>query len=280
MNLFTGRRLVIATQHGKEEVLAPLLERHLKVNCFVPQHFDTDTLGTFTGEVPRSEGPLETLRKKCLLAMEHSKCDLGVASEGSFGPHPSIYFANADDELLIFIDKKNKIEIVARELSLNTNFNGRRIFKLDQLEEFAKEALFPSHALIIRGGIDNYEEIIKGIRDWNVLINHFERLIKTKETITVETDMRAMYNPTRMQVIEKAGEKLIERILSTCPNCDKPGFAVTELLEGLPCSWCKEPTRSIRAHVCECEHCKHKIIIDFPNDKKEEDPAFCDHCNP
>jgi hypothetical protein len=33
-------------------------------------------------------------------------CDLGVASEGSFGSHPSIFIASADDEFLIFIDTK------------------------------------------------------------------------------------------------------------------------------------------------------------------------------
>jgi len=29
--------------------------------------------------------------------MEASKCDLGVAIEGSFGGHPSMFFASADD---------------------------------------------------------------------------------------------------------------------------------------------------------------------------------------
>jgi hypothetical protein len=41
--------------------------------------------------------PIATARQKCLLA-KLSNCDLGVASEGSFGSHPSIFIASADDE--------------------------------------------------------------------------------------------------------------------------------------------------------------------------------------
>ena len=75
--------------------------------------------------------------------MEASNCDLGVASEGSFGAHPSLFFASADDELLIFIDKKNNLEIIARELSMETNFNGREIETEKELfEEFQRVLVF------------------------------------------------------------------------------------------------------------------------------------------
>lgn len=33
---------------------------------------------------------------------------LGIASEGSFGPHPSMFFISADDEFLIYMDKKQQ----------------------------------------------------------------------------------------------------------------------------------------------------------------------------
>ena len=105
MELFKNRKLVIATKHKKETVIAPLLEKYLGVHCFVPNDFDTDTLGTFTGEVERKGNALETVRQKCLLAMEQTNCDLGIASEGSFGPHPTIFIAHADDEFLLLLDK-------------------------------------------------------------------------------------------------------------------------------------------------------------------------------
>jgi len=125
--MFERRRLIIATKHHKEQVIAPLLEEALGVNCFVDESFDTDTLGTFSGEIEREQDPISTARLKCLKAMELNNCDLGVASEGSFGVHPSIFFASADDEFLIFIDKKNDLEIIARELSTETNFDGKKI---------------------------------------------------------------------------------------------------------------------------------------------------------
>ena len=103
--MFVGRKLIIATKHKKENVIAPLFRKAFEVECFVDPFFDTDSLGTFTGEIERKEDPVTTLRQKCLLAMESNGCDLGIASEGSFGPHPSFFFMPSDDELMIFIDK-------------------------------------------------------------------------------------------------------------------------------------------------------------------------------
>ena len=80
--MFENRKLLIATKHGKEQVIAPLVEQALGVSCFVTTKFDTDTLGTFSGEVPRKEDALSTLRNKCLLAMEKNGCELGIANEG------------------------------------------------------------------------------------------------------------------------------------------------------------------------------------------------------
>jgi hypothetical protein len=86
---FAGRRLLIATQHRKEQVMAPCLSEALGVVCEVADQLDTDQLGTFSGEKPRLDDPISTLRKKCELALKQQpEFDLVVASEGSFGPHP------------------------------------------------------------------------------------------------------------------------------------------------------------------------------------------------
>ena len=100
---------------------------------------------------------------KCLLAMEASNCDLGIASEGSFGPHPNLFFVPADDEILIFIDQKNDLEIVVREISTKTNFKGKFVKTYDELIDFTQSALFPSHALILRKNPDETEGMLKGI---------------------------------------------------------------------------------------------------------------------
>jgi len=278
--MFQGRNLVIATKHEKEKVIAPILESQLGVKCFVPSDLDTDKLGTFTGEVDRKEDSITTARNKCLMAMGLTNCDLAIASEGSFGSHPTIFFAAADDEFLVLIDKKNNIEISARELSLETNFNGSEIKTIDELKEFAVKSNFPSHGLILRKSKDDLNEITKGITDEKLLNKTFFELIKNYGTAYIETDMRAMFNPSRLKVIEKTTKKLVEKIKSLCPNCDTPGFGIVDRKAGLRCEQCNFPTRSTLSYIYNCQKCNYKREVEFPNGKKTEDPMYCDICNP
>ena len=278
--MFKGRRLLIATRHQKEKVIVPLLEMELGVKCFVPENFDTDVLGTFTGEVERKDDPVTTARNKCLLAMELYDCDLGIASEGSFGPHPSMFFVHADDEIILFIDKKNDLEIIARELSTDTNFNGEAIKTEKQLKDFAERAKFPTHGLIVRKAKEDFTEIIKGITDWEQLSTTFNQFLEKYSVVYVETDMRAMYNPSRMLVIEKATQKLVDKIKSCCPQCNTPGFGITEAKPGLPCNLCGSATRSTLSYIYTCKKCSFLKEEMYPHKKITEDPAYCDYCNP
>jgi len=278
--MFAGRNLVIASMHKKEVVIAPAIEGELKVNCFVDDRFDSDVLGTFSGEFKRDTDVLSTLRKKCYKAMELTNCDLSIASEGSFGPHPYIPFVQADDEVLMFLDKKNNIEIVAREVSTITNYNALTVTSIEQLVKFANESLFPSHALILKQGEYLYEEMKKGIHSWDVLVNTFHEWYPKNGHVYVETDMRAMCNPTRMQVIKDATLKLIQKLKSECPKCGMPGFDVVLSKKGLKCSFCGMPTRSISANVLVCKHCNYSEEKVFPFGKYSEEPMFCDFCNP
>lgn len=278
--MFKGRSLLIATKHEKEKIISPIFENELGVNCFVPKNMDTDLLGTFTGEVERKFDPITTARQKCEMAMELTNADLAIASEGSFGPHPSMFFVNADEEILLFIDKKNNLEIIVKELSTNTNFNASTINSLRELKIFANKVGFPSHGLILRPSKEHLKGIFKGITSWTRLIDAYNYLINHYETVYIETDMRAMYNPTRRSIIEIAANKLVEKIKSTCPACKTPGFGITGLKEGLPCNACKTPTRSVLSHIYTCQKCNYEQCKDYPYDKTEEDPMYCDQCNP
>lgn len=277
---FSGRNLLIATKHGKEKVIAPILEKELNVKCFIVPDLDTDLLGTFTGEVDRTESPLNTLRKKCLMAMELADCDLVVANEGSFGPHPTAYFISADDEFLILIDKKNDLEIIVREISTETNFYGSKINTVEKLVSFAEQAKFPSHGLIIKDKNIGFTDLVKGITDADDLKNTFHRFIAKYGEAYLETDMRAMYNPTRMKVIEKATHQLAEKIKCCCPSCKTPGFGITAVKPGLPCEICGNPTRSTLSYIYICEKCNFSKEEQHPNGKTKEDPTYCDVCNP
>lgn len=278
--MFKGRKLLIATKHGKERVIGPLLAESLGVECMVSENFDTDTLGTFTGEVERRDDPITTVRNKCLKAMELYQSDLGIASEGSFGPHPSLFFVNANEEILIFIDRKNKLEIIAREISTETNFDGEEIQAEAQLIRFAERAQFPSHALILCKAKTAKTEIIKGVTDWNHLKDSFHQVLKRHGSVYVETDMRALYNPSRMKVIRGATQKLLEKIRSCCPHCHTPGFGATEAKAGLPCKWCSFPTRSPLSYLYRCSKCAFTEEKFFPHGRTSEDPMYCDLCNP
>jgi hypothetical protein len=278
--MFAGRNLLIATKHAKENVIQPIFEKNLDVICHINSKFDTDALGTFSGEIERHLSVIETLRQKCILAAEHEGFDLVVASEGSFGMHPTLFFAAADDEVMMLLDLKNNIEIVAREISLETNFSSELITTVEQLETFTKKVHFPSHGIILKSSENNAEIIYKDIKEFDVLIEKFQELKLKFSTLFVETDMRAHRNPTRMQVIKMCTEKLVTKINNTCPNCDFPGFDVTQTIKGLPCENCGLPTKSTLAVIYTCKKCTFHKEEKFPNNKKFEEPTYCDYCNP
>jgi hypothetical protein len=278
--MFEGRKIVIATKHKKEQVIVPIVKNELGLNVCVPEDFDTDVFGTFTGEVERKDGPLEALRRKVDKAMELSGFDLAIASEGSFGPHPTLFFLPAADELLMFRDKENDLEIMSREISTDTNFGSAEVQSKEELLAFAERSLFPSHALILSAVGDNNTAFAKGITTQEELLSVFQELTYKAKTVLVQTDMRALYNPTRMKTIEKACHKLMKNIKSTCPGCVTPGYNVSDVLAGLPCSLCSQPTKSTLAHQYVCKKCGYKELRYYPNLKLQEDPTFCDYCNP
>jgi hypothetical protein len=74
--------------------------------------------------------------------------------------HPSIFIASADDE---YLSIQNNLEIIVRELSMETNFNGSEITNEQELLDFAELVQFPSHGLILRPSKSENSTIIKGI---------------------------------------------------------------------------------------------------------------------
>jgi hypothetical protein len=278
--MFENRSLFIATKHQKEKVIAPLLNKEIQVNCFSSDGFDTDNFGTFSGEIERKNDALFTVRLKCIEANKYSKCDLVLASEGSFGAHPTLFFAQADEEILMLKDFKNDLEIVVREISLDTNFGSAAILNEIELLKFAEKSKFPSHGIILKSSEKNFQKVYKGIIDEKKLLLHFNSLKKQFGVVYAETDMRAMFNPTRMEVIALATKKLIDKIKSECPECSTPGFEILKANSGLVCEICNSPTHSILSLSYQCQKCFYQTTILYPKGKTKEDPTFCDICNP
>jgi hypothetical protein len=86
----------------KETVIKFLLEK-FGCNFFTLDDFETDNLGTFSGEIRRQT---IHLRHYGQCDQEHIQIAPSYCKRRFFGGHPSLLFADADDELLMFKDYK------------------------------------------------------------------------------------------------------------------------------------------------------------------------------
>lgn len=279
---FAQRQAVLATMHRKEEAIAPLLKQELGMDVVVPSNFDSDRFGTFTRDVERPANQIETAKQKAFAAMELTGDSIAIASEGTFAPHPALSFLPCDREIVVLIDRQHDLELVGEAISTETNFSHAAIASLDQAFAFAKKANFPSHGLVVMPDADskNPHPIIKGITTEAQLVATIAQMLEVFGSVHLETDMRAMYNPTRMQVIRQATQDLIRKAKQHCPNCSLPGFDVVEQRFGLPCGLCSRPTTQILASIYVCKKCSFEQPILFPNNTQFADPMFCEFCNP
>ena len=129
---------------------------------------------------------------------------------------------------------------------------------------------------------DEYHpECRKGIKDLESLKEAFEWATKLskKGNVFVENDLRAHTNPTRMANILKATQDLSRKMNSLCPECEAPGFWVTERKKGLPCASCDAPSNLPLANIWSCVKCNYKKEEAIANQVKA-DPSKCNYCNP
>jgi hypothetical protein len=281
---FQDRIAVLATMHQKEKVVAPILELELGLKIVVPPNLNTDRFGTFTREQLRPGSQLETARLKAQQALLLTGETLAIASEGAFGPHPQIPWLSCDREIVLLLDQQQGIEIVGQTLSTETNYASQTIGSYSDAQTFASKVGFPTHGLIVMSDreVKDSSAIFKGITTETALHEAVTQALAQSSTgrIHIETDMRAMYNPTRMQAIAAATKDLVKNIHQVCPQCACPGFAIVETKPGLPCSLCHLPTRLPRAVRYECQKCHFSEEALFPNGLTTANPAQCLYCNP
>jgi hypothetical protein len=280
---FADRTALLATMHGKERVIAPVLaEVGLRVQ--VPQGLDTDQFGTFTRDRDRPGTQLETARLKAQRAMALTGEDLAISSEGSFGPHPSLPGLACDRELVLLLDRVHDLEIVGEVVVLETNFRHQTIRSVAEAMQFAQQVGFPSHGLMVmaHAAAKLPTQITKGITTEAVLQRTVAEGLAASPTgsLHLETDMRAMMNPTRMAAIAQATHDLLSKLKSLCPQCGMPGFQVVERRIGLPCQLCQLPTGLVRSHLYGCQRCDCRQERLFPEGQQAADPMYCGYCNP
>jgi hypothetical protein len=274
--------------HQKEKVLESLFLEKLGANFEVPKNIDTDIFGTFSGEIKRDRDIKNTLRKKVKLGLEKTGLKLGLASEGSFGAHPSAPFMKTNLETLLFVDLEREIEIFEFHSSFKCTFDYRTINNQEELLEFYREYKSKEQAILIKVDQNSSEPnfLRKGLTSEKEAIKAFEELkhFSQSQSLWVETDMRAHLSKARQAVIFEAGEKLIKRLTSLCPDCHCPGFSRDALEKGLPCKACGIPSQYASKEIWRCSRknsgCSYEETRDREDGKKSIDPGDCSFCNP
>lgn len=279
-NNFKARIAALGTMHQKQKVIAPLFKKELGILVKVPEDFNTDRFGTFTMDIKRSGTQKEAAIGKAKAAMELLGLDIGIASEGSFGPHPSVPFGVANVELVVFIDKKLDLEIFGGYIQIVNFAHNTTASTIEEVLAFAQKIDFPKHGVVIRRSEKDYREMVKGIVDKDELVQTAMKLLNKHKSIWLETDLRAHKNQSRMKNIELATIDLIENIKRQCPKCCSPGFRKISPKPGLPCEQCGRPTDLPLFDVYECDKCSFTKDIIFPNQKQTAYAGYCDYCNP
>lgn len=276
---FLGRRGVLATKHGKTDLIAPVMFRRLGLEVETAE-VDTDVLGTFTRDVPRRGSPLEVAVAKARLGMDATGSSIGFASEGSFGPHWSVPMVTVDVELVVMVDDVLGIVVAETEVDLDVITFSTDLPTADTGSLDLERAGFPEHGLIVMSK-SGHGPIVKGLHCKEELDEAVRRCfaVDPSSGVRVESDFRAHHHPSRRRVIARAAERLAERLAHSCPSCHAPGWGLGRRESGAPCLECGRPTRMVRAEVEVCARCDVEVMRPT-SDAAGVDPRFCPRCNP
>lgn len=272
-----GKTAVVATMHGKQAVIEPVLAT-FGLRFLAPPVIDTDRFGTFTRDIERAGTQREALLAKARAGLEHAPdADFCVSSEGGFGPHPQVPFAVAGFEMVALLARRTGQAIIGRHLTTTTNFMQAEVRSRADVEDYAGRVSFPSHAIVVMASRDG-PVIAKGITTQDELWALCEQAIGARGSAWLEADMRAHMNPTRMDAIAAAAADLARRLRALCPACAYPDWTA-RLREGRPCEWCETPTLDAWLEEYRCAACGHASQRIIDPDRRAE-PRHCSRCNP
>jgi hypothetical protein len=188
--------------HEKEKILEPLFAKEFSAKIVVPHGIDTDRLGTFTGEIKREIELKSVLRQKAMIGIDQTGLTFGLASEGSFGPHPWIPFVSCNQESLIFIDLQRGLEIFSHFISTDNRAEYIHAENFEQVTEFLQKIQFGPQGVVLKPShdyVDSTDYIFKGLQDIVDVKDAFQKIKANfdAKTVFVETDNRAFLSPKR-----------------------------------------------------------------------------------
>lgn len=259
--------VAILTKHDKQSLLSPLFERAFGLSLTHTDKIDTDSLGTFDNKIKRTLSPQQAALKKAYLACELTGCAQGLGSEGSFN---SVFpIGTLNEEFIAFVDVEHKIEVLARASKLSP----LGIVSAKTADELSYK--ISRYSAGQRWMLKQGDGYIKGLSLVDVLslVN-----TQTEWPMALEADFRAMYCPDRQAVITLAGEDLITRLSSLCPQCAYLDFVPDMPVKGLTCELCNLPTEQVKHFLASCKKCGHEEKC---NKVTTVASAFnCNFCNP
>ena len=275
MHPYSGIQIAMPTKHGKASVINKAFNHYFPVEI-IEVNADTDSLGTFAGEVERIDPPLETAIKKHKLVTGY---EYTITSEGSIGSDHSIPFLISDYEILVFKDHKKDITIREAHRSFEIKAFKKEIFLGANINETLEQYDFPNHSVIVKAPEAGKILPFKGLKDLGSLNQAIEEVAKVSKKIVIESDLRANHSPSRMENIYVTAQKLAKRINTLCSTCHTPGFGVKSYEKGANCTLCKKHNPDvIRSEILGCIKCNFEIKGEVLN--KEIAPDKCIWCNP
>ncbi|PAV26308.1 hypothetical protein CF392_06485 [Tamilnaduibacter salinus] len=273
MTIWDGRSAVLLTRHGKLPAIAgPLEPLGLSITC--DSCFDTDRLGTFTRETERFAGQRETALEKARIAAAQGEDGIGLGSEGAFGG--SLLCINL--EVVCLYDSQRDVTLFG-EHSAPFGLEQVSVRSVEELQALLDRCP-AGQGVVMRPEHAGNPEIYKGLRDHQEIHALFRALRDTSPSgqVFVEYDLRAHESPGRMANIELAAENLRAKMESLCPECSLPGYWMTDIERGLPCSACDTPTQRPRAVIWSCQACDY--TESRPVAAVTTKPEHCPTCNP
>ncbi len=274
---YRGRTAALATRHGKRTLIAAPL-RALGLEVVVADEVDTDRFGTFTGDRARLGSARDTVEAKARAALASAALPLGLASEGTFGPHPASPWITLEVELVALVDDDTGMVVVGRARSTEATWASHPVAGERELNTFLSTVGFPRQGVVVQTEA-HPADAVKGITDLAALHEAIAdaALRHLDQQVLVVTDLRAHHNPRRRAVIRAAAADLAARLASYCPTCSSPGYGTEGSEPGRDCAACGTPTNETAALIWSCPSCRFEHRAPVPG---YADPTWCPQCNP
>ena len=266
---------LLVTKHQKRALIAPALAdlgwtlRSVEV--------DTDVLGTFSGDIARTTGPLETARRKALLGRDLGQEPWLLASEGTIAP--STLGIPLNLELVVAVDRASLTTITghaSRFAGVAHRFVVDHRTPTEEILRHCTEADLPHHRLLVSAE-DRSFPAVGGLASADEVLEVLSRFRRRGRKLVIQTDFRAHLCPSRQAVIAAAAEDLARRLRHRCPRCAGVGFGCEEVIAGRACASCQWPTDEAALERWRCPWCsfteEHRIV-------ELADPRHCGRCNP